>query len=123
MRRTCAVDVEKAQHWNSRGHFFAAAAEAMRRILVETTRRKGSQRQGGERRRCELLDGDLVSYPISDELLDLDEALLKLSAIDEHAAETVKLRIFAGMTIDEVAHHLGISPRTAKRSWAYACAG
>ena len=114
------VDVEKAQHWNSRGHFFAAAAEAMRRILVETARRKVSHRQGGERRRCELVDGDLVTYPISDELLDLDAALLRLSAIDEHAAEIVKLRVFAGMTIDQVAQHFGISPRTAKRSWAYA---
>jgi RNA polymerase sigma factor (TIGR02999 family) len=114
------VDVEKAQHWNSRGHFFAAAAEAMRRILVENARRKASDRQGGERRRCELLDADLVAGPISDELLDLDEALTRLSIMDAQAAEMVKLRVFAGMTVHEVAEHLGISPRTAKRSWAYA---
>ena len=114
------VDVQEAQHWNSRGHFFAAAAEAMRRILVETARRKSSKRRGGERRRSELLDGDVVTYPISDDLLDLDEALLKLSAIDEQAAQIVNLRVFAGMTIDDVAQQLGISPRTTKRSWAYA---
>src|SRR5438876_3117755 len=69
------VDVERAQHWNSRGHFFAAAAEAMRRILVENARRKASDRHGGERRRRELLEGRLVACPISDELLALDEAL------------------------------------------------
>ena len=106
--------------WNSRGHFFAAAAEAMRRILVEAARRKGSRRRGGERRQCELLDGDLVTSPVSDELLDLDEALSKLGSADAQAAELVKLRVFAGMTVEEVAEHLGISPRTAKRSWAYA---
>ena len=106
--------------WNGRGHFFAAAAEAMRRILVEAARRKGSRRRGGERRRCELLDGDLVTCPVSDELLDLDEALSKLGSADAQAAEVVKLRVFAGMTVEEVAEHLGISPRTAKRSWAYA---
>ncbi len=114
------VDVEEAQRWNSRGHFFAAAAEAMRRILVEAARRKGSQRQGGGRQRCELLDGDLLTYGVSDELLDLDAALTKLSAVDGPAAELVKLRAFAGMTVEEAAGHLGISPRTAKRSWAYA---
>jgi RNA polymerase sigma factor (TIGR02999 family) len=113
------VDVETAQQWNSRGHFFAAAAEAMRRILVESARRKGSRRRGGERQRCELRDDDRVTYPISDELLDLDEALSKLSVVDEQTAAVVKLRVFAGMTIDEAAQHLGISPRTAKRSWAY----
>jgi RNA polymerase sigma factor (TIGR02999 family) len=114
------VDVEEARHWNSRGHFFAAAAEAMRRILVEAARRKGSRRRGGERRRCELLDGDLVTCPVNDELLDLDEALSKLGSADAQAAEVVKLRVFAGMTVEEVAEHLGISPRTTKRCWAYA---
>ena len=114
------VDVDEAQRWDSRGHFFAAAAEAMRRILVEAARRKGSQRQGGGRQRCELLDGDLLTYGVSDELLDLDAALTKLSAVDGPAAELVKLRAFAGMTVEEAAGHLGISPRTAKRSWTYA---
>ncbi len=110
----------QARDWGGRGHFFAAAAGAMRRILVEAARRKGSRRRGGERRQCELLDGDLVTCPASDELLDLNEALSKLGFVDAQAAEVVKLRVFAGMTVEEVAEHLGISPRTAKRSWAYA---
>ena len=114
------VDVETARHWNSRGHFFAAAAEAMRRILVEAARRKGARRHGGGRRRRELLDDDLLTYGVSDEVLDLDAALTKLSAVDASAAELVKLRAFAGMTVEEAAGHLGISARTAKRTWAYA---
>jgi RNA polymerase sigma factor (TIGR02999 family) len=114
------VDPEKVNRWQSRGHFFAAAADAMRRILVERARRKRSQRHGGRWQRCELLDGDLTTEPASDLLLDLDEALIKFRAIDERAAELVKLRVFAGMTVEEVAKYQGISPRTAKRSWAYA---
>src|SRR5262249_10102571 len=114
------VDVEKAQRWNSRGHFFAAAAEAMRRILVEQGRRKQSERQGGSRSRRELSDEDLVEMPLTEELLDLDDALAKLGAADPQAAELVKLRVFAGMTIEEVATVQGISPRTVKRNWAYA---
>jgi len=106
--------------WNSRGHFFAAAAEAMRRILVENARRKGSGRYGGRSRRCELLDCVQATTPISDDLLDLDSALTRLAGVDAQAAELVKLRVFGGMTIEEVAAHLDISPRTAKRSWAYA---
>src|SRR6266436_5622268 len=74
------VDVEKAQQWNSRGHFFAAAAEAMRRILIDQARRKRSQRQGGVLRRCALSDQDLLDIPVNDELIDLDEALAKLSS-------------------------------------------
>src|SRR6266481_54343 len=95
------VDVEKAQHWNSRGHFFAAAAESMRRILIDLARQKRSDRHGGGRQRCELSDADRVTVPISDELLDLDDALTRLSAVDPHAAELVKLRVFAGMTVEE----------------------
>jgi RNA polymerase sigma factor (TIGR02999 family) len=114
------VDVEKAQHWNSRGHFFAAAAEAMRRILVEHARRKRSQRQGGTRCRRQLSDEDLVEIPLTEELVDLDDALSKLGSVDPRAAELVTLRIFAGMTIEEVAAVQGISPRTVKRNWAYA---
>ena len=106
--------------WESRAHFFAAAAEAMRRILVDMARRKHSDRHGGRWQRCEILDGDLAIEYDSDDLLDLDEALARLNAIDERAAELVKLRVFAGMTIDEVAAYQGVSPRTAKRSWAYA---
>jgi RNA polymerase sigma factor (TIGR02999 family) len=106
--------------WNGRGHFFAAAAEAMRRILVENARRKLCDRRGGDRERCELRDDDPLAAPVGDEVLDLDSALTRLGDVDPQAAELVKLRVFGGMTIDEVAGHLGISPRTAKRSWAYA---
>jgi RNA polymerase sigma factor (TIGR02999 family) len=114
------VDAPKARRWDSRAHFFAAAAESMRRILVDMARRKRSERHGGRRQRLELLDGDRTTGPVSDDLLDLDEALSKLGRVDEQAAELVKLRVFAGMTVDEVARYQGISPRTAKRSWAYA---
>jgi RNA polymerase sigma factor (TIGR02999 family) len=114
------VDVDKVSRWNSRGHFFAAAAEAMRRILIEQVRRKGSQRQGGARHRCELAPEDLVAVPLDDQLLDLDEALAKLGSADSKAAEVAKLRVFAGMTIEEVADVQGISPRTVKRHWTYA---
>jgi RNA polymerase sigma factor (TIGR02999 family) len=106
--------------WNSRGHFVAAAAEAMRRILIENARRKRSDRRGGGRERFELLEGDCVGAPVSDDLLDLDAALAKLAVVDAQAAELVKLRVFGGMTIAEVAEHLAMSPRSAKRSWAYA---
>jgi RNA polymerase sigma factor (TIGR02999 family) len=114
------VDVKQVQSWNSRGHFFAAAAEAMRRTLVEAARRKGSLRRGGARRRCDLPEGDLAASPVLDQVLDLDEALGKLQAADPQAAELVKLRVFAGLTVEEAAQALGVSPRTAKRTWAYA---
>jgi RNA polymerase sigma factor (TIGR02999 family) len=114
------VDVEKAQHWDSRGHFFAAAAESMRRILIDLARQKLCDRHGGGRLRCELSDADRVTVPISDELLDLDDALTRLSAVDPLAAELVKLRVFAGMTVEEAAALQGVSSRTAKRNWAYA---
>jgi RNA polymerase sigma factor (sigma-70 family) len=110
----------EGMRWKSRGHFFAAAAEAMRRILVEQARRKRSLRQGGARRRCALSDGARVETPMGAEVLDLDEALTKLGSTDPQAAEVVKLRVFAGMTIEEVAEMQGISPRTVKRHWAYA---
>src|SRR5262245_16000137 len=114
------VDTEKVQHWNSRGHFFAAAAEAMRRILVDQARRKQSQRRGGMRGRCELRDDDRVEIPFDDDLIDLDEALSKLASADPQAAELVKLRVFAGMTVEEIAQAQGLSARTVKRNWAYA---
>jgi RNA polymerase sigma factor (TIGR02999 family) len=114
------VDADRVQHWNSRGHFFAAAAEAMRRILVENARHKRSQRRGGARGRCELRDDDRIKIPGDDELIDLDEALSKLASADPQAAELVKLRVFAGMTVEEVAQVQGASPRTVKRNWAYA---
>jgi RNA polymerase sigma factor (TIGR02999 family) len=106
--------------WNGRGHFFAAAAEAMRRILVEAARRKRSDRLGGGRERCELRGDDPPAAPVGDEVLDLDAALTRLATVDPRAAELVQLRVFGGMTVDEVASHLGISTRTVKRSWAYA---
>ena len=114
------VDVDTAPEWESRGHFFAAAAEAMRRILVDAARRKASQRQGGEWQRHELSEDDLIAAPMNqDQVLELDMALDRLRVLDAQAAELVKLRVFAGMTIDEVAQFQGVSPRTAKRSWAY----
>jgi RNA polymerase sigma factor (TIGR02999 family) len=106
--------------WSSRSHFFAAAAEAMRRILVEQARRKKARRRGGRAVGQVLREDDRVSAPVSDEVLDLDEALRKFEAVDRQAAQVVKLRIFAGMTIEESAQALGVSTRTADRSWAYA---
>jgi RNA polymerase sigma factor (TIGR02999 family) len=114
------VDQDQARCWDSRGHFFAAAAEAMRRILVEQARRKKALRRGGRAVGQVLREDDRVSAPVSDEVLDLDEALRKFEAVDRQAAQVVKLRIFAGMTIEESAQALGVSTRTADRSWAYA---
>jgi RNA polymerase sigma factor (TIGR02999 family) len=114
------VDVDGARPWNGRGHFFAAAAEAMRRILIDQARRKCGQRRGGARRRRELLDEHLIEAPLNEELLDLDEALSRLAVADPQAAELVKLRVFAGMSVEEVAQLQGTSPRTVKRNWAYA---
>src|SRR5262249_58825335 len=102
------VDVERAQHWNSRGHFFAAAAEAMRRILVESARRKKSQKRGGARKRVDLAEADL-SYPSSPEgLLLLDDALSRLAQEDPAAAEVAKLHLFAGLSVEEAAKVLGV---------------
>jgi RNA polymerase sigma factor (TIGR02999 family) len=114
------VDVEKAQHWNSRGHFFSAAAEAMRRILVENARRKKRIVHGGESKRLEI---ELVNLPTrmpSDELLALNEALEKLRMEDPLKAELVTLRYFGGMTIEQAAEILSISRVTAHRYWTYA---
>lgn len=114
------VDGEKAATWNSRGHFFAAAAEAMRRIVVESARRKQAEKRGGKQERLELRDGDCVDLPVDDRLIDLDEALSKFALADPQSAELVKLRVFAGMSVDEAAQILGVSARTVKRNWAYA---
>jgi RNA polymerase sigma factor (TIGR02999 family) len=114
------VDVVEAQHWDSRGHFFAAAAEGMRRILVENARRKRSHKHGGDRRR-QPLDPDAVAVPAAaDDLLALDEALTRLAVTEPKVAELIKLRYFAGLTIPQAAAHLQISPRTAVAWWAYA---
>ena len=108
------------QDWESRGHFFAAAAEAMRRILVENARRKQRTKRGGERRRVDLTDADLVGAEKAAELLAVDEALELLTKEDATAAELVKLRYFAGMTGAEASAVLGISERSASRLWAFA---
>jgi RNA polymerase sigma factor (TIGR02999 family) len=114
------VEVDQAQQWNSRGHFFAAAAEAMRRILVDRARQKKSLKGGGRRARQDL-DGLEIALPeIPEDLVALDEALNKLAATDKKAADLVHLRFFAGLPIPEAAQLLGISPRTADRLWAYA---
>jgi RNA polymerase sigma factor (TIGR02999 family) len=107
------------QRWDSRGHFFAAAAEAMRRILVENVRRKRSLKRGGDRPREEFDEVQLAAPEPVEDLLALDEALEKLAARDPVKAELVKLRYFAGMTIEEAAAVLGISSATAKRYWTY----
>src|SRR5438270_5343271 len=114
------VDTEKAQHWNSRGHFFAAAAEAMRRILVEGARKRGRLKRGGDRQRLDL-DALQLSVPeAADELLALDEALAELARKHPDKAELIKLRYFAGLTVAEAAQALGISTSTADRHWTYA---
>jgi RNA polymerase sigma factor (TIGR02999 family) len=110
----------RERHWNSRGHFFAAAAEAMRRILVENARRKASLKRGGGREREELSESRLTAPEVADDLVALDEALTQLAQTDALAAELVKLRYFAGLTSAEAANALGISPRTADRTWVYA---
>jgi RNA polymerase sigma factor (TIGR02999 family) len=114
------VNVEKAQHWNSRGHFFAAAAEAMRRILVEYARRKRRSRHGSGFQRVNLEDGVTYTQESADELLSVNEALDKLAQEDPKKAELVKLRFFSGLSVQEAADVLGISRATADRYWAYA---
>jgi RNA polymerase sigma factor (TIGR02999 family) len=114
------VTGNQAQQWNSRGHFFGAAAQAMRRILVEEARRKGRLKHAGERQRVDLESRLLVSSEPDDELIALDEALQRLSAEDPEAAAVVNLRYFAGLTIEEMALALNISVRTVNRHWAYA---
>jgi RNA polymerase sigma factor (sigma-70 family) len=106
--------------FDNRGHFFAAAAEAMRRILVENARRKKRQKHGGELSRRELDDVPVVAPEIHEDLVALDEALDRLKAVDAQAVELVHLRYFAGLSIAEAAELLGISPRTADRIWAFA---
>ena len=114
------VDCEKVQRWNSRGHFFAAAAEAMRRILIENARRKGRLKRGGGLQRVALEDADLVSAASPDEMLLIDEAIEKLAGEDAQAAELVKLRYFAGVSVEEAANLMGLSRSTAYEHWTYA---
>jgi len=114
------VGVEQAQHFNSRGHFFAAAAEAMRRVLVEQARKRGRLKRGGDRQRLDLDALQLCVPEAADELLALDEALAELAQKHPDKAELVKLRYFAGLTVAEAARALGISTSTADRHWTYA---
>jgi RNA polymerase sigma factor (TIGR02999 family) len=113
------VDVDQAQRWNSKGHFFAAAAEAMRRILVEQARRKHAQKHGGGLQRVDLDQADAVAAP-PEGLLALDEALERLTHHDPVAGKLVQLRYFAGLSIEQAAESLGLSTATAYRHWAFA---
>ena len=114
------VGGEPTQQWDSRGHFFIAAAEAMRRILIETARRKASLKRGGGHDRIEVADLPEQFDDDQVDLLALDEALRKLEAEQPSKAQLVKLRYFAGCSLEETAHILGVSRATAQRNWAYA---
>jgi RNA polymerase sigma factor (TIGR02999 family) len=114
------VEADAARHWNSRGHFFAAAAEAMRRILVEAARRKRCPKHGGDRRRVAWDAVSPLAEAPADHLLALDDALARLAAEQPAKAELVKLRLFAGLTLPDAARALGLSRATAERHWAYA---
>lgn len=114
------VEGNSKSNWNGRGHFFAAAAEAMRRILVENARRRASLKCGGEWARQPLPESALVAPEPDHELLALDEVLEQLAATDPQAAQLVKLRYFAGLTAQQTADVLGISLRSAERTWSYA---
>jgi RNA polymerase sigma factor (TIGR02999 family) len=114
------VDVDQAQHWDSRGHFFAAAAEAMRRILVEQARRKQADKRGGRRQRVPLDDADVGYTPSEDEVLAIHDALTLLAAEDPQAAQLIQLRYFAGLSVEDAAEVVGISRSSAYEHWAYA---
>ena len=116
------VDVAQAQRWDGRGHFFAAAAEAMRRILIDNARRKARPKHGGNLERVNLDEAAAVTGPTAptDDLLALDEALAKLAIEEPAKAELVKLRFFGGLTIPQAAEVLGVSEATAERYWTYA---
>jgi RNA polymerase sigma factor (TIGR02999 family) len=113
------VDADQIPHWDGRGHFFAAAAQAMRRILVDNARHKRSEKAGGDRRRLDLSDVELAIDAPDVDLLALDQALEKLERIDKRKADLVKLRFFAGLTNEQAAEALGISTSTADNDWAY----
>src|SRR4051794_16718304 len=114
------VGTPEGEHWNHRGHFFAAAAEAIRRILVENARRKQRHKHGGKRRRVSLEVAESLVESPSEDLPALDEALTRLAEHDAVKAEVVKLRFFAGLTMPEIAGSLGLSLATAERYWTYA---
>jgi RNA polymerase sigma factor (TIGR02999 family) len=114
------VDAPKAQHWNSRGHFFAAAAEAMRRILIEIARGKQCLKRGGDRRRIHLEDPRLGYDSQAEEILAINDALEKLATEDALAAQLVKLRYFGGLSVEDAAQLAGVPRSTAYQHWAYA---
>src|SRR5262249_20717082 len=114
------VDVEQAQHWNSRGHFFAAAAEAMRRILVEEARRKQRHKHGGSRRKVPFDANLIADNSDAEELLAISDALDQLSLQDSQAAELVKLRYFSGLSVEEAAQAISIPRSTAYVQWSFA---
>ena len=114
------VDNGRVQHWDSRRHFFAAAAEAMRRILVEIVRRKGCRKRGGDFHRVDLDEADLVTQTGPAELLAVDDVLDILANEDAVSAELVKLRYFGGQSLEEIAELIGMSRATVYRHWAYA---
>ena len=114
------VDVEQTQRWDSRGHFFAAAAEAMRRILIDRAREKKSQKRGGHFKRQDVADIEIGGESLSTDILCLNEVLERFEQIDPAKAKLVKLRYFAGLTIPQAAEALQLSTSTADRHWAYA---
>jgi RNA polymerase sigma factor (TIGR02999 family) len=114
------VDVQKVQRWDSRGHFFAAAAEAMRRILLNRARDKKRFKRGGDRRRLDLDQVEIALDTSDEHLIAVDDALALLAVEDPAAAQLVKLRFFAGLTLKDAAASLGLALRTAERQWAYA---
>jgi RNA polymerase sigma factor (TIGR02999 family) len=114
------VDTHKTQAWNSRGHFYAAAALAMRRILVEQARRKQADKRGGRRKRVELNDADAAYAPPDADLLDIDEALTRLAGEDAQAAQLIQLRYFGGLSLEDAAEVVGLSRSSAYEHWAYA---
>jgi RNA polymerase sigma factor (TIGR02999 family) len=115
------VDVQQAQHWDSRGHFFSAAAEAMRRILIESARQKSAEKRGGDRLRVEI-DADIAQTMAAgpDHLLEVSEALDRLAELEPEAAELVKLRLFAGLSVTESGKMLGLGRRKAYETWEFA---
>jgi RNA polymerase sigma factor (TIGR02999 family) len=115
-----AASVRREVHWDHRGHFFAAAAEAMRRILIENARSKRRQKRGGDRQRIDLNSIDLGQETAPEQLLYIDEALAKLELEDAQAAQLVKLRYFAGLSVEEAAELLGLARSSAYEHWAYA---
>ena len=114
------VDAEHAPHWDGRGHFFAAAAEAMRRILVDNARRKQSKKRGGGRARLDLDSPELTYQSSAEDILAIDDALERLAADNPDAAQLVRLRYFAGLSVEEAARAAGIPRSTAYEHWAYA---